>query len=85
MGDDIFRTRLRWSASRREGAAKLHGTRVLLSAPPALDGCPNMAEIDYVPEAGGRRIRDYAGGWRDMEGYEIKAADTFLRKVVQHD
>ena len=52
MGDDAFSTRLRWSASRGEGAAKLHGTRVLLSSPPVLEGCPDMAELDYVPEAG---------------------------------
>lgn len=84
MGDDAFSTRLRWSASRCEGAAKLHGTRVLLSSPPALDGCPDMVELDYVPEVGGFRIRDRTGGWRDMEGYETKAADAFLRKVVPH-
>lgn len=43
-----------------------------------------MAELDYVPEAGGFRIRDRLGGWRDMEGHETKAADAFLRKVVPH-
>ena len=84
VGDDAFSTRLRWSASRGEGAAKLHGTRVLLSSPPVLENCPDMAELDYVPEAGGFRIRDRLGGWRDMEGHETKAADAFLRKVVPH-
>ena len=84
MGDDAFSTRLRWSASRGEGAAKLHGVRIPLSSQPVLDGCPDMVEIDYVPEVRGFRIRDRASGWRDMEGHETKAADAFLRKVVPH-
>jgi hypothetical protein len=44
-----------------------------------------MVEVDYVPELGVYRVRDRNEGWRDMNPIEVKAADTFLRQVINNE
>ena len=57
--------------------AKLHGRQVKLIAAPAIDGL-SVAQIDYRPEIGERRVMPCAEGWRDMHDHEVKAADALL-------
>ncbi len=85
MRDAISQTRLRWNSSSRSGIAKLHGRCVALDRPPTLAGAPAMVEVDYVPELGVYRVRDRNEGWRDMNPIEVKAADTFLRQVINNE
>ena len=83
MSDALHSTRLRWSQGQGSGVAKLHGVCVRLTTPPALPSCPDLAEIDYVPEIHLGRIRQACFGWRDMEAHERREADALLRQLVR--
>jgi hypothetical protein len=72
-----------WFRVGRGGRAKLHGReRVLGSAPRLLPAQLDVAEIEYVPELGVRRLREARGGWRDMEREEVRAADELLQLML---
>lgn len=80
MSADLYMTGL-WFHVNHAGRAKLHGReRPLGSAPRLLD--LDVAEIEYVPEVGVRRLRETRGGWREMERHEIRAADELLRVML---
>lgn len=81
MSDLLYSTRLRWGGGR--GVARLHGRSVALTAPPVLPGCEALAidRIDYTPEVHACSVMERFGGWREMTGEEIRAADEFLRRL----
>jgi hypothetical protein len=82
VSDELHFTRLRWSQGRGGGIAKLHGRSVPLTALPELRCCPDMVEVDYVPEISLGRIREATEGWRDMGAQERREADALLRRLV---
>lgn len=70
-----------WFYVGKPGRAKLHGReRALGSAPRLLE--LDVAEIEYVPEVGVRRLREKHGGWREMERDEVRAADELLQRML---
>lgn len=81
MSTDLYVTGLWFHSSQAKGRAKLHGRERPLGSPPRLLDL-DVAEIEYVPEVGARRLREKHGGWRDMEREEIRAADELLRRML---
>jgi len=80
MSSSLYATGL-WFHTGHGGRAKLHERERLLGSPPRLLGL-DVAEIEYVPVVGVRRLREARGGWRDMERDEIRAADALLRLML---
>jgi hypothetical protein len=78
---DLYLTGLWFHENQARGRAKLHGReRPLGSAPRLLE--LDVAEIEYVPEVGARRLREKHGGWREMERDEVRAADELLQRML---
>lgn len=77
MSHFLYSTRLYWANGR--GIAKLHGVHVQLTSFAFIG---EIVEIDYTPEVCVARCRDRFGGWRDMVGDEIRAADALLHRVT---
>jgi len=68
-------------AGTRGGVAKLHGRQVKLIAAPAIAGL-RIAQIDYRPEIGERRVMPCAEAWREMHDREVEAADALLQTLT---
>ncbi len=80
MSTDLYSTVLVWAGT-RGGVAKLHGRQVKLSAAPAIAGL-RIAQIDYRPEIGERRVMPCAEPWREMHDREVEAADALLQTLT---
>jgi hypothetical protein len=80
MSTNLYSTVLVWAGT-RGGVAKLHGRQVKLIAAPAIAGL-RIAQIDYRPEIGERRVMPCAEAWREMHDREVRAADALLRVLT---
>ena len=80
MSTNLYSTVLVWAGA-RGGVAKLHGRQVKLIAAPTIAGL-RIAQIDYRPEIGERRVMPCAEAWREMHDREVSEADALLRTLT---
>jgi hypothetical protein len=80
MSTNLYSTVLIWAGA-RGGVAKMHGRQVKLTAAPTIAGL-RVAQIDYRPEIGERRVMPCSEAWREMHDREVRAADALLQALT---